>query len=505
MKRSGNAVICLSALLLGAPGDLRAQPGGIDFRNFPGQSTVIGTGAQNLRVFPENRERTVYQLTIDYTYDSSGGSTRAEIVPVIGKRNQEGVSGWFGCNPVTIGPGRGTVTLRVTFFNDEPGVPAAFTSDQVQILFFNPAGTAVLSSVPFLQTIKWGSGDTRTTAKSQIKDDRAARRRASEEAKGQEKARQRAQTESKKSKAAEEKSRAAVLALDGAHTRTLTEAHRLAEEMQRLQMKHLAKEKKREEEQQKAAAEAERLRKEQSQAKNTSNAKALQEDRKRLEAEVRRLEEERKKSEAALIAEQKALNDAKARAEAEEQRVAEQKRRAEEELQIRTKAREEAEALQEKAIAQAKQQSDAATNTGDIVRTNPPVSFSLANLKTKVTRIDVVRRTLDRKSMTIGVEYELDRADGLSEPMLGVELFRRGEPESSQRFQSAPAEIGKSRLNTVLLPVTFQPPEGWGDSRGFSTDHILVYLMEKTTARRHNLFAEEIPLTWGVRPPLAGR
>jgi hypothetical protein len=67
------------------------------------------------------------------------------------------VSVWFGSDPATIGQGRGSISIKVKYFNDEPGVPPMFTSDQVNILILNRQASAILTRIPFLKTVKWGS------------------------------------------------------------------------------------------------------------------------------------------------------------------------------------------------------------------------------------------------------------------------------------------------------------------------------------------------------------
>src|SRR5215510_14261119 len=117
----------LTIQLSGAP-SLLAQPVIIQPADPFGNQKSFGNGVENLRVARQNPEGTEVQLTMDYAYDGFGGPV-AQVLPIIGKKGQGGVSAWFGADPVTVGRGRGTITQRVRFFNDEPGVPAMFTSD----------------------------------------------------------------------------------------------------------------------------------------------------------------------------------------------------------------------------------------------------------------------------------------------------------------------------------------------------------------------------------------
>jgi hypothetical protein len=73
------------------------------------------------------------------------------------------------------------------------------------------------------------------------------------------------------------------------------------------------------------------------------------------------------------------------------------------------------------------------------------------------------------------------------------------DPGSREYFASAPAEIGKSRRNFVLFPIKFQPPATFVSTGGYSTENVLVYLLEGTSARRFNLYPATMLLTW--RPP----
>ena len=115
-------------------------------------------------------------------------------------------------------------------------------------------------------------------------------------------------------------------------------------------------------------------------------------------------------------------------------------------------------------------------------------------MKTKITNVDVVKRSIDRTEMLIGVEYEYK--DQISTPAVGVDVFRQAQPEVSRYFASGAAEISKSRRNFALLPVKFQPPAGLSDSAAFSTDKIMVYLQEVNSGRRFNIFPATMLLVW---------
>src|SRR5688572_11730318 len=156
MKILKQVAVWLLVFQLCGLGPLLAQPVLIQPNDPFGQRAPVVMGAENLRVSQQNTDGTEALLTLDYTYDGFAGPL-ALILPVIGKRGQQGVGAWFGSDPVTVGRGRGTISVKVRYFNDEPGVPPMFTSDQVQILILNQSGTVRLFAVPFLKTIKWGS------------------------------------------------------------------------------------------------------------------------------------------------------------------------------------------------------------------------------------------------------------------------------------------------------------------------------------------------------------
>src|SRR5690349_8202138 len=136
MKLFQKILACLLVLQFSVGPLLVAQPVLIQPGAPFGNQQVAASGIDNLRVSQINPDGTEAQLTMDYSYDGFGGPV-AQLLPVIGKRGQQGVAAWFGADPVTVGRGRGTITMKIRYFNDEPGVPASFTSDQVRILILN--------------------------------------------------------------------------------------------------------------------------------------------------------------------------------------------------------------------------------------------------------------------------------------------------------------------------------------------------------------------------------
>jgi membrane protein involved in colicin uptake len=553
-------------------GPLIAQP--ILTQPNPFQSQT-GTGINNLRVVQQSPDGTEVVLTMEYTYDGFGGQN-ALIVPVIEKRDQKGIAAWFGADPVTVGMGKGLVSIKVKYFNDEPGVPLQLTSDRLRILLLNRTGTAIISSIPFLKTIKWGNPNIKpqplaVTPSIVITEDRTdrelARQKAEAETKIREESHAQAEAEAKVRRAAEEKARADAAARESARLKAEGEARRLAEEKRVAEEKARTEAKIREEARLKVEAETKRLAEErraaeakarvEAAARETARLKAEAEEKARLEAETKakadalareaarlkaeseakRLAEENRLAQDKAQREAKAREEARVKAEADAKSLAEEKRVADERAEMETAAREkarlaaEAEAkrlAEEKRMAdekakgetearrlaeeKARQEAEAKAKAEAEVRrlavqpSVPPSSSArsqaleplASGLKSKITNVDVVNRSLDRTRMTIGVEYEYKDNLG-SKPMLGVEVTKTDEPTASHYFQSQPAEIGKSRRNFLLFPIKFQPPGSVVGLNSYTTDQVLVYLLEPTSSKRFNLFPTTMLLLW--RPP----
>ncbi len=629
------ALPCL-ATWLGAT-FLSAQPVLNSQNSFRPQS---GTGITNLRVTRQSADGTEVVLTMDYAYDGLAGPN-AQAIPLIEKKDQKGVSAWFGADPVAVGIGRGVISLTVKYFNDEPGVPPALTTDRLRILLLNQSGTAILTSIPFLKSIKWGDPKAKqvplpapppTLAQNKREAEAEARRQTEAETARRKEVAQLALTEAVALREADQKQKDEAKALEMARLRAEREAARLAEEKrkrgdelkareeaarraeadaQRLaEERRVAQEKAQAEAQARAEArrraDAEAIARRDAEEKAKTEAAAREEARKKAESEAKRLAQEKQEAEAkakaeakqkekaGLLAEAKAREDARLKAEAAAKRLADEKRladqKAREEANVREQARLQAE-VEEKARQRAEEQartdaatleaarlkaeaeakrlaeeraqaeakakaedqaretarlkeeaeakklaeaeqlkkqvppesksaqlpvspsrpeaeskvpapsSSAAPASGAPARPsgqNPAMAALATDLKTKITNVDVVNRSLDRTRMTIGVEYDYKDSLG-SKPMLGVDLTKMDEPMASDYFSSQPAEIGKSRRNFVLFPVKFQPPSTLGLQSSFTTDQVLVYLLEATSAKRFNLFPTTMLLLW--RPP----
>ena len=138
-----------------------------------------------------------------------------------------------------------------------------------------------------------------------------------------------------------------------------------------------------------------------------------------------------------------------------------------------------------------------------IVVTNTASSPSAHHLsddvKTKVTNVDVVNRSVDRSQMTIGVEFEYN--DQLREPLMGVDVTQQHQPDVTRYFSSVPREIGTSKRNFIYFRVTFRPPPELAAGETYPTDTVVVFFLDKATGRRYNIFKKTMFLSWKAGPP----
>jgi hypothetical protein len=462
-------------LCLALAGPLVAQP--ILFQP-PGQND-LGTRIGRVSVVKQSEDKTEVLLSIECSYDGMAGAS-AVLLPIVQKKGRPGVSGWFGCDPPVIPQGKATISLKMKYFNDEPGVPPEFTSDQLIILILNSSKVARLFNTTVLKTITWGSPKAVPAQIIAPKPDGRAEALAAEA---------RARDAARRAGEAEEKTRAEAAERDrqiAANKAQEQETARLeAEALKLAQAKIVAEKQARiKAEEEVKRAEAARLAAEKAQQEEAAAAEAKAREAARIavekEAKARADAEERDRRMAA----KKAQELEKARLEAEALKVSQAK--AESEKQARLKAEDEA-----KRLADARQEAEATRQRDDITPD--------ASLKTKITNLDVVNRSLDRSQMTIGVEFEYK--DALQKPAVGVDVWREGEPDTRHYFAAQATEIGKSRRNFVLVPVKFQPPKPEDEQYdAYPTDEVLVYLQDATQSRK-NLSPTSLKLTW--HSPLA--
>jgi hypothetical protein len=204
------------------------------------------SGISNLKAVGQTPDGTEMTFNMDYTYDGLGGPT-AKLLILIEKRGEKGVSGWFGCDPSVITRGSGVVSVRVKYFNDEFGVPPQFTSDRGRVLFINNSGVNILSSTPFIKTIKWGSANARPAdkpaptpvmlsqgdsaqARKIAQERQLAQQQAEAEIRAREEARKKAEAEASMRRQAEERALAEAKASEEARLEAEAMAKRLMEE-----------------------------------------------------------------------------------------------------------------------------------------------------------------------------------------------------------------------------------------------------------------------------------
>ncbi len=128
---------------------------------------------------------------------------------------------------------------------------------------------------------------------------------------------------------------------------------------------------------------------------------------------------------------------------------------------------------------------------------DPLIEPEQGQFSTRITHVDVVNRSRDRTSMTIGVEFEMK--DRLNDPEMGVRVTRKDEPRAFQLFESEPEPVGRSRRNFLLLPVRFNPSlfPSAGSLTQYATDQIQVYLKEANkSASKYKLFDTTMLLHW---------
>ena len=106
MKPSHRLILLFLAAQMVAPSS-RAQPITLQPN---GILSLQANSINNVRVVKQTSDGTEVILAMDYSYDGFGGPS-ATLIPVVEKRDQKGVSAWFGADPLTIGVGRGPISI----------------------------------------------------------------------------------------------------------------------------------------------------------------------------------------------------------------------------------------------------------------------------------------------------------------------------------------------------------------------------------------------------------
>jgi hypothetical protein len=480
----------------------------------PQQSQAFaGSSLSNLRVLRQSADGSEAILTIDFTYDGLRGPS-ARLLPIITDKKKPNISGWFGADPVTISAGHGTVSLKIKFFNDDPGVPPELTTDHVRVMMLTDGGNIFISEGIFYKTIKWGSANAPSISVPELKPEDQARLKAEQEqriAPEQAKAEADARTARLKAEAdaqAAEQIRQAALAKQladekvkaaaEAKAREEAEAKRVAKENAEAEAKQLADEKAKVETEAKAREEARLKLEAEEKAQQEAEAKRLAEEKAKAEAEAKQLADEKVKAEA----EEKAREEArlklkaeeKARQEVEAKQLAEEKAKAEAEAKqlADEKAKVEAEAkAREEAAKQLAQEKAAAASS---VR-KPAFAIS-STAKTKVTNIDVVNRNLDRTEMTIAVEYHYSKDDGAVR--MGVDVASTDNPGISDYFSCVAANIGKGSRNFVMFPVKLNSAAAHSlNRRTLPTDKVWIYIINAAGEKSY-IFQGTMMLVWHI-------
>lgn len=412
----------------------------------PNQPQIGGNGIKNVRVVRQNPEGTEVVLAMDYTYDGFGGLT-ALVLPVIEKKDQKGIGHWFGLDPVTIGVGRGPVSVKVRFFNDEPGVPEKFTTDRIRMLILDSNGRSVISGNNALIKINWGG--TRSISQSSVAttpvkpvDNPAVAanekvRQATEEA---ELARLKMEAEARSAQQAAARAKAQVEAKEKAMAAAEAEAKKLAKE------KQMAEEKARLEaearQQDKIQAEADEQKRREAEIQARAEAESKEKARLAAQAEARRLELEKNKAEE------------QGRKSSEDRELARLKAEAEERLRLQEEA-----AARTAAEARLKFEAERRTQIAAENSSKAPVADpakAKADLEAESKRIAEARSLAEEKEKREGEERRLARlkADSEEKTRRDAEARARAETEEREKARIAAQEqarkLGEEKLQAEI-------------------------------------------------------
>ncbi len=463
------------------------------------------TSITRLSAAQETPGSTEVKVNFSYTYSGRNGPTATVyIVPVSREFPQAGL--WFGSDPFTISQGRGVGSIEISYFQDEPGAPVVFNTDAFRALIVENGGRGVIADLNFTKRVQWGKpGDKKAElsvepapllSQPDGEDQELMKRRQEVEAERLrlEQERLAAEEEARKRREAEKLAKKQVAIQEVARLQALEIAKRIQQEQQaREEAARLAKL----EEERKAREEAARLAKLEEERKAREEAARLaklEEERKAREeaARLAKVEEERRKllellavAESSAAEMQKELADSRMKSEQAASEAAEAEKLANELKSAKAKVDDEA-----KVIAKASAQ-EAARTVPMLLEPQP------GQFKTQVRHVDVVNRSRDRTSMTIGVEFEM--RDQLDSPAMGVRVTRKDEPRAFQLFESDPEPIGRSRRNFLLLPVRFNPslfPSAESLAQ-YATDQVQVYMTPNPDfSDKYRLFDTTMLLHW---------
>lgn len=493
------SLFAFAVVLVAIPTALQAQPRPIEIPELNSQFT--SSGVENLRVGNMSPDGTEALLLMEYTYNGNAGPN-ALVVPVIENRKQHGVSKWFGSDHVIVPRGRGPISIKVKYFNDEPGAPATLTTDSIRILIMNSTGNAIVGGSTELKTIHWGKEGMQPVRKIAENNSDQKPKLADLAAEAEIRAREKAQRAAE----AEEQAKREAAAREAARTKAEAEAKAAAEARAKVEADAKAREAARIEAEKQAAAEAQareeaRIKAEQEsqrlererkaaearaqqeaeakeKARLEAEAKKREEEQKAAEAEAARLAEERRKAEAQAAEEAKAREAARLKDEAEAKRLEAERKAAEERVRAEEEAQRQA---AERVTAEAKARADAEAQAAEAARIKieqeakqkaeqdaaTKAAQAAGKSRTHITNIDVVNRSLDRSQMTFGIEF--DRRDRFR--YMGINVEHSSNPVTESYFDCQPKEVGRQKY--ALVKVAYAKPLAAASS--IVTDRLEIY------------------------------
>lgn len=415
-------------------------------------------------------------MVIQYSYDGLAGAT-AHILPVIEKKSQKGVSAWFGANAQTVGAGRGTVSIKVRYFVDEEGVPSELTTDRIKVLILNQTGNVVLYSETQGKKIQWGhlTDDKSKTAETVKNVDRDESTKPSQSTPGDKTKKPEKDTStSSKSTATSKPISPAEAPLKTATTPEAIQTHTTKAKSEPASVEQPSE--KVPPVQKTAAPIIQPVPVEPSTAPAQLKEELKQEKNKGLETILPRpTTVETNKAPAAQGEPLKAQDRTQTMVNKEES------------------GKELAKVIPSPAATAARADSMVKNEEEPVAMTK----VSPGTLKTRITNLDVVNRSLDRSKATVGVEFEY--MDDLSDPVMGVYVSRTGDAKSPNFFKTAPVGIGKSRRNFILVPVSFDTQAArLAEGEVYYSDRMTVFIEETVKRRRYELFTATMLLKWSA-------
>ncbi|MBI4661133.1 MAG: polysaccharide biosynthesis/export family protein [Verrucomicrobia bacterium] len=125
------------------------------------QATMNQNSIRSLRVSSLSPDGTEAVLSMEYHYNGTDGPI-AQILPTLEKKGQKEIANWFRSAAVSVAPGQGVVTAKITFLKGDRGVPSDCETDQVVVRMYNESGRIILAVFFFRLPIAWGRMDAGT-------------------------------------------------------------------------------------------------------------------------------------------------------------------------------------------------------------------------------------------------------------------------------------------------------------------------------------------------------